>query len=177
MIIGLTGYARSGKDTVASILVEKYKFERVAFADPIRSMLMDIDPLIDSGVRVSDIVNQYGWEIAKAKPEVRRLLQTLGVSARDNLDNAVWVTAALRQMVDEQDYVITDVRFINEATMLQSIHGQIWRVERPGVVAVNSHVSESEMDNYIVDCIIDNSGALESLESLVAARLQAEYVR
>ena len=31
-VIGLTGYAQSGKDTVASILVEKYGYRRIAFA-------------------------------------------------------------------------------------------------------------------------------------------------
>jgi dephospho-CoA kinase len=39
MIIGLTGYAQSGKDTVANILVENYGYQRVAFADPIRALL------------------------------------------------------------------------------------------------------------------------------------------
>ena len=36
MIIGLSGYARSGKDTVAELLVLNYGFKRVAFADGIR---------------------------------------------------------------------------------------------------------------------------------------------
>ena len=38
-VIGLTGYAQSGKDTVASILVEKYGYRRIAFADKIRDFL------------------------------------------------------------------------------------------------------------------------------------------
>ena len=36
MIIGLTGYKGSGKDTAASHLVEKYGFTRVAFADKLK---------------------------------------------------------------------------------------------------------------------------------------------
>mgnify|MGYP006283771541 FL=1 len=43
MIIGLTGYAQSGKDTVASLLVEHYGYERVAFADKIRSFLYEMN--------------------------------------------------------------------------------------------------------------------------------------
>jgi dephospho-CoA kinase len=38
-IIGLTGYAGSGKDTVRNILEAKHGFDGIAFADPIRDML------------------------------------------------------------------------------------------------------------------------------------------
>ena len=38
-VIGLTGYAQSGKDTLASILVEKYGYSRVAFGDKIRDFI------------------------------------------------------------------------------------------------------------------------------------------
>ncbi len=48
MIIGLTGYAQSGKDTVANILVERYGFTRVAFADKIREFLYETNPMYDS---------------------------------------------------------------------------------------------------------------------------------
>ena len=33
-LIGLTGYARSGKDTFAARLVERHGFTRASFADP-----------------------------------------------------------------------------------------------------------------------------------------------
>ena len=46
MIIGLTGYARSGKDTVAQILVDKFGFTRVAFADPIRDFCYQVNPIV-----------------------------------------------------------------------------------------------------------------------------------
>ena len=82
MIIGLTGYARSGKDSVAKVLVDHYGFIRLAFADPIRDLLLEVNPILDKGNRLSSLVDEYGWDIAKAQPEVRRLLQTLGVGAR-----------------------------------------------------------------------------------------------
>lgn len=37
-VVGLTGVARSGKDTVGRMLVERYGFTRVAFADGLKSM-------------------------------------------------------------------------------------------------------------------------------------------
>jgi dephospho-CoA kinase len=69
MIIGLSGYAQSGKDTVAKVLVEKYGYRRVAFADPIRDLLYGMDPLVPKGYgesvinyRLQDLVDSYGWE-------------------------------------------------------------------------------------------------------------------
>jgi hypothetical protein len=171
MIIGLLGYARSGKDTVANILVRNYGYTRVAFADPIREMLLALDPILESGHRLSSIVEGYGWEIAKATPEVRRLLQTLGVGARTVLDKDVWVTKAFSTISNEGKYVITDVRFENEAHMLRTLNGQLWRIKRTGIVAYNRHVSETEMDDYKVDQIFTNNGTIEDLELMVKARM------
>jgi len=175
MIIGLSGYAQSGKDTVANYLVEHRGFERVAFADPIRKLLWEMNPMLADGFYLQGVINAYGWDAAKTRfPEVRRLLQDLGKGARDVIDTEVWVTAALRQMGDiNQDYVITDVRFQNEATTLRKIDAKIWRVERTGVEAVNSHVSEHDMDNWEFDAYIHNNSTIEDLEFAVKTALMA----
>ena len=171
MIIGLTGFARSGKDSVARTLVEQYEFTRVAFADPIRDLLLELDPILNKGNRLSSLVTEYGWEIAKSQSEVRRLLQTLGVGARSIIDQEIWVIKALRSMSDNKNYVVTDVRFKNEMIALKLSAAQIWRVERPGVGAINNHVSESEMSTFEVDQTFINDGSLEDLEAMVKARM------
>ena len=51
MIIGLTGYAQSGKDTVAQVLVDNYGFNRVSFADPIRKLLYETNPMLKEGYK------------------------------------------------------------------------------------------------------------------------------
>lgn len=174
MIIGLTGYAQSGKDSVAKTLVEHYGFTRLAFADKIRDMLYDLNPMVKDGFRLQGVVDAYGWDQAKVLfPEVRKDLQALGVSARTHLDPDIWVTAVLRQMTDEVNYVITDVRFKNEAIIIKQAQGELWRVKRPGVGAVNSHVSESDLDGYQVDKILSNGGTLEELELLVHTRMDS----
>lgn len=166
MIIGLSGFARSGKDTVAEILVNDYGFERVAFADPIRNILYALNPAVD-GERVADMVDNYGWDIAKSKPEVREFLQTLGYAARMHITPEVWVMAAFAKMRADKNYVIADVRFRNEAEWIKKYNGEVWRVERPGVEAVNAHVSEWEMNEYSFDHGINNDGTLEQLRHLV----------
>ena len=176
MIIGLSGYAQSGKDSVASILTSKYGFERVAFADAIRSILWEMNPIVkDSGFTVQGVVTAYGWDKAKIMfGELRRLLQELGVSSRHTLGEDVWVIAVLRKLNDKnKNYVISDVRFENEASIIKQLEGNLWRIKRPGVEAVNAHVSESEMDGYKVDQILHNGGTIEDLELLVQQRMDA----
>jgi hypothetical protein len=175
MIIGLTGYAQSGKDTVASILVENYGYQRVAFADPIRDLLYATNPMLKEGYRVKGLVDVYGWDRVKVDyPEARRLLQDLGVGARKTFGDMFWVKQALRQVNPEGNYVIADVRYPNEAKAIREYgSSQIWRVRRLGIDPVNSHESESAMDGEKVDQIFVNNGTIDDLNSLINTRMRA----
>jgi len=55
--------------------------------------------------------------------------------------------------------------------MIKLNGGQIWRVERPEISAINNHISESDMDNYTPDQLIINSGSIEELELLIKTRM------
>jgi dephospho-CoA kinase len=125
-IIGLTGKMGSGKDTVGALLIER-GYKRLAFADALKATAYDIK-------RLQDVVFDFGWEKAKrANPEVRRTLQALGVAARDNVKRSIWVDAALEVIDDEdENIVITDVRFPDEAQMVMHLGGTVYRVVRPG---------------------------------------------
>lgn len=170
MIIGLTGYAQSGKDTVAKILVDNYGYTRIAFADKIREFLYETAPDY-----IKLLVDEVGWEKAKQNQAVRELLQNTGVGARKVFGEGFWVHEAMKTMLNDPrpdlNYVVTDVRFLNEADMIKANHGQIWRVKRIGVGAVNAHVSETQMDGYPVDQIFVNNGTIEDLEALVKTRM------
>ena len=54
-IIGLSGFARSGKDEAAKVLVEEFGFKRVGFADKLREVLYALNPLVEvkSGLRTA----------------------------------------------------------------------------------------------------------------------------
>lgn len=172
MIIGLTGYAQSGKDTVAKVLVEKHGFKRIAFADKIRELVYETDPMIKGDYHLKVMVDAYGWDVIKQTPEVRRMLQNIGMAARTVFGDLFWVTQALKQVRFTENWVITDVRFKNEADMIKTYDdSQIWRIKRHGVEAVNNHISETEMETYKVDQILQNRGTLEELEELVSSRL------
>jgi hypothetical protein len=178
MIIGLSGYARSGKDEVAKILVEDYGYKRIAFADKIRELLIETNPQVRDGFRVESVVGAYGWEQAKVLfPEVRKLLQDLGVGARKTFGDSFWIGQVIDQFGHswwgyDTNVVVTDVRFINEANAIKGKGGKIWRIKRPGVEPVNNHVSERDMDGYNVDKILKNEGTLEDLRTLVHNRME-----
>jgi hypothetical protein len=181
MIIGLSGYAQSGKDTVAKILVEKHGYKRIAFADPIRKLLYEMDPLIPKGYgesiinyRLQDMVDTYGWDKVKVDfPEARRLLQDVGLGARKLFGDTFWIYQALSDVAPQDKVVVSDVRFVNEAKWIQDFKGQIWRVKRVGTSAVNEHVSESELDGYRVDQIFVNNGTVEDLKVLIQTRMRS----
>lgn len=175
MIIGLSGYAQSGKDEIAKILVEDYGFTRIAFADKIRELLYEMNPVVDTHYHLRPLVDAYGWDEVKRRPQVREMLQNVGVGARKIFGERFWVHEAMKAMLDDPrpdlNYVITDVRFLNEADMIRANKGQIWRVKRPEVNAVNNHVSEHDLDGYKVDMILKNEGTLDDLRELVRRRM------
>lgn len=153
-LIGIAGRKRSGKDTLAARLVNVHGYTRVAFADPLRAMALALDPLVRTNaghvLRLSELVAFDGWEHAKEHTEVRRTLQRLGTEAgRQVLGDTIWIDTAMR-LVDAMPgpVVITDVRYPNEADAIRAAGGIVLRVDRPGLVSSDVHVSETAMDDY-----------------------------
>jgi hypothetical protein len=176
MIIGLSGYARTGKDTVADILVEEAGFTRLAFADKLREALYALDPMIqpDGGslfCSLQQVIDRYGWDGVKETsfgPEVRRLLQRMGTEVgRNLLGENIWVNAATDELNVDGNYVFTDCRFLNEANHILFLGGEVWRVNRPGVGPMNDHISEVGLDNFGFHRVINNDGSLEDLKEKV----------
>lgn len=175
-LIGLMGYAQSGKDTAAAALI-KQGYRRVAFADALRDMLYAINPIthieqdhlnwqcIDE-IRLQYVVDRHGWDFAKqVLPEVRELLQRLGTEAgRKVLGDGIWVDTAMAKVKPGGKYVITDVRFPNEAEAIRAAGGQLIRIIRPGCGPVNNHPSETALDGLEADVTVNNFSTIEVLE-------------
>ncbi len=176
-IIGLTGFAGSGKDTVRQML-EEQGFVGLAFADPIRQMLREL--LTSNGIS-DDWMYERGLKEA-AIPELgvsyRQLAQTLGTEWGRSLDPQFWLRLAGAHMDSlteegETHFVISDVRFANEAQWVRERGGQIWRIDRPGLEPVRAHPSEHAILGIQVDQVIDNSGDLDHLADRVGQALEA----
>lgn len=183
-LVGLRGYAGAGKDEAAKGLLPE-GFNRVAFADALKDVLREVDPQIVTyldgtdvweDARLSRILTYEGWSGAKERPEVRQLLQRLGVAVRTYIDPDAWATTALRKIAKDGDgkYVITDVRFQNEAAAIRSLGGILVNIVRPGVGPVNDHISESDLDGYSFDHTLLNDGSVELLHEKIR-RIVRDY--
>ncbi len=179
-IIGLVGAAGAGKDTVADHLVAEHGFVKVAFADALREMAAEINPIVgldmcDDPALYNDVIWSIGYNNAKVLfPEIRRFLQATGVAVR-NIDPDFWVKALEKRLTWEHDVVISDVRFANELAFVQGgtlgiPTGQVWNIKGRSynMGARGNHESETlARELATADVIIDNNGTLEDLYAAV----------
>ena len=117
---------------------------------------------------------------------VRKLLQIVGTEAmRNNVHENVWVNALFSQYSTKvsstvitrhssistsiegeyPNWIITDVRFVNEAKAILDRGGVLLRINRPGNVNnAGNHPSETSLDDYKhFNHVIENDGTIEEL--------------
>lgn len=182
-IIGISGYATSGKDTIADYLVKNYGFKKAHFSAKLKELLMKLNPLVpddyDQWMRVTEYLTEGKllgldeWDYAKKQPEIRRLLQELGTRCRELFGKGCWGDVLFKELeLYEEPIVIPDVRFTNEANRIREKGGVVWRVTRPGVGPINKHESETALDTYPYwDNVINNNGSLDELYETIEAIL------
>lgn len=196
ILIGVTGYRRSGKNSTTSILEHKYGFKQYAFADALRQMAEAINPVISwaeapaavlealSGpygvqkkeYRYLELLQALGYEKAKEIPDFRRFLQRLGTEGvRDTFGPNAWVDALYRKLVldSPSKVAINDVRFSSEADFIRRKGGVLWRVIRPGVGGDDPHPSEVEIPSLPATREIV-AASLDELERAVIAAYEAD---
>lgn len=177
-VIGLAGHARSGKDTIADFLteIEDGRVEREAFADRLKVIaaislgVVEPNAVGISAVRRWADRHKQAESVAVIGPggtvlsEIsgREFLQRLGAEAIRGTLGADVLVEAVPMDRDCDLFVLTDVRFRNEAEAVRRAGGQVWRVTRPGL-RPDGHVSEEPIDDELVDVEIDNSGTLADL--------------
>lgn len=176
-LIGISGYARSGKSTTAQAVHEIGDYDLREFKEALQKVLLAQDPLIPAkstpelSFPLSQIVSALGWDGAKDHyPEVRRLMIDLGTKGcREYLGENVWVDAAFRTIGDDDAVVFTDCRFPNEAQRIKDNGGIVVRVDRPGVGPIDLDV-DTAMDGWTFDWTITNDGSVADL------RRQVQYM-
>jgi hypothetical protein len=144
-LIGISGLARSGKDTLYNFskpylesLNKKHK--RYAFADALKQ---EADELLSKYVGISAFT-----EHPSEKEIIRPFLVTYGTHVRRKLNPSCWVEKIndqVKQDIDQQKYVfITDVRFKNEIDWVHEMGGESIHITRERNIAPNQEELEND---------------------------------
>jgi hypothetical protein len=145
MIIGIVGFAGSGKGAVSDILVDEHDFYKLSFADTVKDAtsvifgwprhLLEGDT--DESRKFREIEDSF-WSNKLGRDFTPRLaLQLVGTEAGRNVfhDN-IWISCVEKKIKYAQEwmledhFVIPDVRFPNEIEAIRSWGGMIVRIAR-----------------------------------------------
>jgi hypothetical protein len=183
VIIGVSGKAGSGKDTIAKYLHDEYGFATLAFADPMKAFCAELfdwsyDQLWGPSELREQVDQKWGFSPRKA-------LQLLGTEWGRALDENMWVKIGLekaKQKIKDgyPGVVITDCRFKNEIGQVKAAGGSLLRVVRSsntgGSSGVAGHASEREQDSIQeseFSAVIRNEGTIEDLHRRIEDFLDA----
>lgn len=167
MILGISGKFLSGKDTFYSILqhhsMQDVLWEERKFADSLKHVCKTI---------TND--SEQWTQAGKARENCLgitngRLQQLVGEGLRQTVDPLIWTKILFNEYVQQDMWVITDLRYKNEAEYLRSLQTEVklirinpsyenWEdlVEQSG--RDRFHKSEIDLDHYEnFDYIIDNN--------------------
>jgi hypothetical protein len=167
-LIGLTGRAGAGKDTLADHLVSSFGYVKYSLASPLKN-----------GLNATFGFTPEQWTDRAWKEEVipwigrspRQLAQTLGTDwGRELVAGDIWLRCA-GNFIDTlpkgcPGVVIADVRFNNEALFIKHRGGVVCQITRPDVEAVSAHISEAGVALHLLDATLTNNGSMETLADL-----------
>lgn len=171
-LIGLCGYARSGKDTAAEVLI-KAGFTRVAFADALK---LDVLTALQ---RSAEIVNRANtgqstggiqvttglFRSPTTKERFRPLLVEYGRAMRA-LSPGYWIDRLEADVHGVDRVVVTDVRYQNEVSWVQENGGVVIYLDRPGIGPANQEEHDS-FSQIKQDFTVVNDGTIEELHQAV----------
>lgn len=185
MIILLSAWKGSGKDTAANYLVEQHGFVKLSFAAALKDLVSEqygvprhyFDdrvlkekalpqyPLHDkdgftkqiNGIMCSELAELDGW--LHHSP---RSLCILEGSIKRSVDPNYWVNRVARLMDPRQNYVIADWRYRSEYEALKALKPVTVRIHR-FQDTTSTDPSERDLDNFAFDQEIDNMGPVEAL--------------
>tara|TARA_Y100000389_G_C17338750_1_gene452127 strand:+ start:189 stop:764 length:576 start_codon:yes stop_codon:yes gene_type:complete len=186
LIIALSGKKRSGKDTVADYLVERFGFVKYGFADPIKEIgkiMFDFceqqlntnnKEEIDKrwGITPRQFMQRFGTDYGqfvfpKHFPEIFK-----DINERDfwlkRFD--IWY-----QKQNNLKIVVSDVRFLHEFEHLKKMEAYMFKIKRKDLISKDGHISENELDLLDDDnfnLIINNDSTKEELYEFIDEKIR-----
>ena len=160
-IIGFHGKAGSGKDTAVLGLNDYYP---LAFAKPLKDAAQILYCLTDEQLHghLKEVVDPR-WGKSP-----RQILQELGDHCRK--DNPRFFSNHMKSRIENAEkqgvkkIVVTDIRYDNEAKLIEELHGTIIEITRNKTTTkLSSHSSEQRVSEQFIKHSIDNNGTIEQL--------------
>lgn len=141
MIIGISGWVNSGKDTCADFLVSQHGFKRESFASTVKDCLSVVfswdRELLEGRSRSSRVWREtvdVWWANRLGIPNFtpRWAMQHWGTDlCRKHFHDSIWVASLEARIANTRDdVVITDVRFPNEAKVVKDNGGKLLWIKR-----------------------------------------------
>lgn len=143
-LIGISGLARSGKDSFFELSKpllksKSFKFKRYAFADALKE---ECDSFLIKNTGISAFT-----ENSKEKEIIRPLLVVYGTHIRRKMDKNCWISKIenrVKDSISSKEFVfITDVRFKNEIDWVHKLGGVSIHVSREN----NTPPNKDELKN------------------------------
>jgi hypothetical protein len=164
-IIGFAGYIGAGKTLAASMVPGATHLQWSDAVDRGVAAILGIeeDELRDRRTK-DGVIRVAGMDLSP-----RHLLQTLGTEwGRLNVCQDIWVNLTMeriRHVVERTGrtrFTICGTRFANEAQAIRSRGGEVWWVERPGLLP-GEHVSDRVLTADQCDRVLRNEGTADDL--------------
>lgn len=173
MIVGIAGPAGSGKDTVADYLVQHHGFTKISWAGPLKAGLaaMGFPEPANRDQKEQPIEGfDFSW---------REAAQRLGTEFGRFLDPDIWVKLVGKQLLEDpsRNWVISDVRFENEAALIRAQGGRILRLEgrAADLGGAGGHASEKPLVLQHDDLLLWNESSKHILFLDVCIALELSY--
>jgi len=172
-IIALTGAKGSGKDTVATLIKSKFEnVETIAFADPIKKVIQNIFGLDNRNNKEYDDFKRttLTFDLPSSRMAAahgRHVVREIGMLMRyyDSKQFTEYVKEQIAQQ-PHKIWIITDLRFDNEYTVLKRMGAKIVKINRPSY-QYDGHITERGFDDHLVDHILLNDGSVDFLDARV----------
>ena len=140
MILGVTGFIGSGKDTVADFLCTFHGFKRLSFAASLKDAVSAIfgwdRDLLEGTTKSSrqwrETRDEWWSERLGKEITPRWILQYWGTEVcRNGFHSDIWVASVEHKLLHTKDnIVITDCRFANEVNAIKKAGGTTIRIKR-----------------------------------------------
>jgi hypothetical protein len=133
-IIGVAGYARTGKDTFGSILIKE--LSEIGLSAKKLSLAFELKSDLDDFLKQKFGISAF-TEDTNEKSFIRPLLICYGTDLMRKKDPEYWIKK-LQKTVDLNVNsgiisVVCDIRFLNEAVWLRKSGGILAHLKRPGI--------------------------------------------